>query len=392
MLGLCINEVARARTNQHKDRNRELRAAGAEDLLVRRRAAMGEIGAELDAVRPAFSGGKRGIQRFDGGLDKDGHKAETTPMRLRRTFAAFLAAAAFAAASCSDNAGPALLPLKDIGALALQLDTIDAGLSAPQLKSFSALALPMLAAGLDVEHMDSTVLGKTVEWNSVQHNVFLTTRAGTPANKLQVTLYKIDSTGLPAPSKVEIGYAYLEPLNAHNGGRPDSSMLRFTLFTLPHPGGGVVADWVVWRLPADTACGQCATISAGIMPTAPGGRTIYLTIPYNIPPGGDGSFAGSSTGGGFEFSHNATLPGPSSTGSTAGWAFGWQGDSVSTVSGPLHPSAGQLIGTTSIMINGLEVATATRSSPGVLRSLFAVPADIADYIEWPTFVIFFCGC
>jgi len=44
------------------------------------------------------------------------------------------------------------------------------------------------------------------------------------------------------------------------------------------------------------------------------------------------------------------------------------------------------------MINGQEVATATRSSPGVLRGLFAVPADIADYIEWPTFVIFFCGC
>ena len=28
----------------------------------------------------------------------------------------------------------------------------------------------------------------------------------------------------------------------------------------------------------------------------------------------------------------------------------------------------------------------------VLAGLFAVPADIADYIEWPTFVIFFCGC
>ena len=312
-------------------------------------------------------------------------------MPLRRPFAAaVLAAAAF---SCSDSSAPApTLPLKNVSDLALQLDTIDAGLSTPQLKSFSALALPMLAAGLDVHHMDSTVLGKTVEWNSLQHSVFLTTRAGTPANALQVTLYELDNSGLPAPSIVEIGYAYLEPLNEHNGGRPDSTSLRFTLFTMPHPGGSVVADWIVWRLPADTACGQCATITAGIIPTAPGGRYIYLTIPYRIPLGGDGSFSGSSYGGGFEFIHNATLPGPASTGSTAGWAFSWQGDSVSTASGPLHPSAGQLVGTTTVMINGQAVATATRSSPGVLRGLFAVPADIADYIEWPTFVIFFCGC
>ncbi len=311
------------------------------------------------------------------------------PLRRSRPLAAAVLAAA--ALSCSDSSGPTL-PLKNVSDLALQLDTIDAGLSTPQLKSFSALALPMLAAGLDVHHMDSVVLGKTVEWNSLQRGVFLTTRAGTPANVLQVTLYQLDSSGLPAPSKVEIGYAYLEPLNEYNGGRPDSTMLRFTLFTMPHPGGSVMADWTVWRLPADSACGQCATITAGVSPTAPGGRFIYLTIPYTIPPGGDGSFSGSSYGGGFEFIHNATLPGPSSTGSTAGWAFRWQGDSVSTASGPLHPSAGQLVGTTAVKINGQEVATATRASPGVLRGLFAVPADIADYIEWPTFVIFFCGC
>jgi hypothetical protein len=254
-------------------------------------------------------------------------------MSLRRRFtaAAFLAATSFAPLSCSDSSGPTL-PLKDIKTLELQLDTIDAGLSTPQLKSFSA---------------------------------------GTPANVLQVTLYQLDNSGLPAPSKVEIGYAYLEFLNEHNGGRSDSAMMRFTLFTVPHPGGSVVADWVVWRLPADTACGQCATITAGIIPTTPGGRYIYLTIPYRIPLGSDGSFSGSSYGGGLGFAHTATLPGPASTGATAGWAFSWQGDSVSTASGPLHP---------------------TRSSPGVLGRLFAVPADIADYIEWPTFVIFFCGC
>src|SRR5689334_24286393 len=123
MLGICINEVAGAWTNQHKDRNLELRAARAEHSLVRRRAAVGEIGADLDAVRPAFSGGKCGVQRFDSGLDKNSHKAETTPMSLRRTYAAAVLFVAAFTASCSDNAGPALLPLKDINALVLLLAT-----------------------------------------------------------------------------------------------------------------------------------------------------------------------------------------------------------------------------------------------------------------------------
>jgi len=40
------------------------------------------------------------------------------------------------------------------------------------------------------------------------------------------------------------------------------------------------------------------------------------------------------------------------------------------------------------------VPAAIRSRRAVTRAgaLFAVPADIAYYIEWPTFVIFFCGC
>lgn len=316
-----------------------------------------------------------------------------------------------AALACSDGAGPpSSLPLKAIDQLAAQLDTIDAGFTSPQLKSLSALALPMLAAGLDLQHMDSTVLGKTVEWDPIGGRVILTTRPGTAGNLLQVRLYELDATGLPALPKAEIGYAYLEPLNKFNGGRPDSTFLRFTVFNLPGPGFGAIADWMVWRLPADTACGQCATIYAGTTPVTPGGRFIYLTVPYSIPPGGDGTFSGSSDGAGFSFVHSATLPGPSSTAATANWAFSWQGDSIRTTSGPLHPGGGQLVGGTEVRINGVLVATVTRAALGttvldpqgrrfpnltdgrVLGRLFDVPADIADYIEWPTFVLFFCGC
>ena len=63
-----------------------------------------------------------------------------------------------------------------------------------------------------------------------------------------------------------------------------------------------------------------------------------------------------------------------------------------------------------VTINGQPVAGVSRTASGfvaadkdghvitnqtdahVLAGLFAVPADIADYIEWPTFVIFYCGC
>ena len=316
-----------------------------------------------------------------------------------------------AALACSDGAGPSSsLPLKAVDQLAAQLDTIDAGFTSPQLKSLSALALPMLAAGLDVQHMDSTVLGRAVEWDPIGRRVILTTRPGTPGNVLQVRLYQPDVTGLPATPKVEIGYAYLEPLNKFTGGRPDSTSLRFTVFKLPNPTPAVIVDWNVWRVPADTACGQCATIHAGTNPVAPGGRFIYLTVPYSIPPGGDGTFSGSSYGAGFSFVHSATLPGPNSTAATANWAFSWQGDSIRTTSGPLHPGGGQLVGDAEVRINGVLVATVTRTASGttaldargvrvldltdghVLGRLFDVPADIADYIEWPTFVLFFCGC
>jgi len=332
-------------------------------------------------------------------------------MCLRRPFAAVcLAAASFAALACKDTASPAsTLPLKNLQDLAAQLDTIHAGLSTPQLKSFSAMALPMLAAGFDIHHFDSTFLGKTVEWNSLARSVFLTTRPGTSSQALRVTLYALDNTGLPSPGKTEIGYAYLQFLNEHTGGRADSTYLRVTLFDDRQPSGAVVADWMVWRLPADVACGQCATISAGINPIAPGGRFISLTIPYKIPVGGDGAFAGTSSGAGFGFVHSATLPGPMSTAATAGWAFSWQGDSIRTNSGPLHPSAGVLAGATDVLINGVQVATVSRTATGaaarngtvtitnptdrrVLERLFEIPADIADNIEWPTFVIFFCGC
>ena len=40
---------------------------------------MGQISAELNAVGATLDGRQRSVHRLDGGLDKNGHKAEFTP-------------------------------------------------------------------------------------------------------------------------------------------------------------------------------------------------------------------------------------------------------------------------------------------------------------------------
>jgi hypothetical protein len=322
-------------------------------------------------------------------------------MRRRRFAAAFLAAASFAA--CSDGSGPA--PLIENGArLAAQLDTLNAALASPQLRSLGSLVLPLLSARVTVYTMDSTMLGRTMEWAPVSRQVQFTSRSGAPPNAIKLILYKNDSTGLPALPAEEIGYAYLVPMNEGTGGRRDSVSLRISVFNSTT--SAVVADIMVWRRPANVACGQCASFSAS---ANFGSRTVYLDVPYQIPIHGDGQFSGTSWGGGVNFTHFATLPGPNATAATANIGLRFGHDSIVAVSGPLHPHAGKLIGKSEITMNGSHLATVTRTAIGtsatgpggqrlrgtdlrVVGGLFSVAADIAYYIEWPTFAVFFCGC
>ncbi len=327
-------------------------------------------------------------------------------MRRRPFAAAVLVAASFAA--CSDGSGPA--PLIANGTLlAAELDTLHAALASPQLKSLGSLALPLLNLRVTVYTMDSTMLGRTVEWDPIRRQLQFTSRSGAPSNVIKLILYKTDDTGLPAYPPEEVGYAYLEPMNERTGGQPDSVSLRFVVFNNATPISAVVADIMAWRLPSDVGCGQCASFSASAGPVSIGNRTIYLEVPYQIPVDGDGQFSATSWGGGFNFNHFATLPGPSSTAATANLGFRFGDDSIEAISGPLHPNSGRLIGKSEITINGVHFATVTRTATGisatgpngqhmrgtdlrVLEGLFSVPADIAYYIEWPTFVVFFCGC
>lgn len=324
---------------------------------------------------------------------------------VRRPCAAAFLAAAFFAATCSEGSAPA--PLIDNGAsLAAQLDTLHAALASPQLRSLGSLALPLLNARVDIYTMDSTMLGRTVEWDPIRRQVLFTSRSGAPSNAIQLILYKNDSTGLPAFPVEEIGYAYLEPMNERTGGRTDSVSLRLTAFNNDTLSPDVVAEIMARRLPANVPCGQCASLSAS---ADFGSRTIHLDVPYQIPIDGDGQFSGTARGGGMNFTHFATLPGPNATAATASMGFRFGEDSIVAVSGPLRPNAGRLIGKSDITMNGSYLATVTRTASGttatgpggqrlqgtdlrVVEGLFSVAADIAYYIEWPTFVVFFCGC
>jgi hypothetical protein len=178
----------------------------------------------------------------------------------RRPFAAaVLVAASFAA--CSDGSGPA--PLIANGTLlAAELDTLHAALASPQLKSLGSLALPLLNLRVTVYTMDSTMLGRTVEWDPIRRQLQFTQRSGAPSNAIKLILYKNDHTGLPAYPPEEVGYAYLVPMNERTGGRPDSVSLRIAVFDNATPFSVVVGDIMAWRLPSDVACGQCASFSA----------------------------------------------------------------------------------------------------------------------------------
>lgn len=314
-------------------------------------------------------------------------------------------AAALSAAACSDGSGPA--PLINNGAtLAAQFDTLNAALASPQLRSLGSLALPLLGIRVTIYTMDSTMLGRTLEWDPIRRQLQFTFRSGAPSDAIKLILYENDSTGLPAFPIEEVGYAYLVPMNEHTGGRVDSVSLRFAVFNNATPTPAAVADIMVWRQPSDVSCGQCASFSSY---ANFGTRSIYLNVPYQIPIDGDGQFSGTSWGGGFNFTHFATLPGPNSTAATANLGFRFGDDSIVAVSGPLHPHAGKLIGKSEITMNGSHFATVTRTATGtsatgpggqrlrgtdlrVLEGLFSVAADIVYYIEWPTFAVFFCGC
>jgi hypothetical protein len=321
---------------------------------------------------------------------------------LRRPLTAAFFTVAVLAVACKDSSGPLGLTFQDAHLVASRLESIDRAVSTEALRGLSGLATPMKQAGIDVHNMSPTELGRTIEWGAIHGEVVFTTRAGAPTDAIRVILYKTDSTFRPAYPLIEVGYADLYPHNTFNGGGPDSMSLRFVVTG----GGRVVADFVA-HSHADPAC-QCATVEGW---ATDGSTRVDFTVPYSIPPLGDGTFSGefSVTSPAIEFRHVSTLPGIGRSTATANLSLKLGADSITTLSGLLQPHAGRLDGETEIRIQGEHFAAVTRTAAGLttigpdgrgltaselraVTALFAVPADIAYYIEWPTFVVFFCGC
>ncbi len=358
---------------------------------------MREIRAELDAVGTTRDGRERGVQRLDRCLDENGHRSEFTRVPVRRPFAAAFLAAAFFAASCSDSTGPTLSVL-DATVLTGRLTSIDRAVATPPLQSLGSLALAILNAGINVQHLTPATLGRTLEWQPVLQTLEFTDRTGAPAGAMRVMLYKNDG-GRPIYPLVEIGTADLYPYNSYNGGGPDSISLRFVVTG----GEAVVADFTA-HSHVQANC-QCATVEGWV---SDGTTRLDFTVPYNIPLNGDGYFPGVFDVTGMHFEHLGTLPGPNNTTATALLSLEFTGDSI-TASSLLRPHGGRLIGESTIQVGGQPFAfihetadslvitgtggrTLTGAEQGAVRALLALPADIDFYIEWPTFVIFFCGC
>lgn len=309
-------------------------------------------------------------------------------------------AAAVVSLSCSDATAPSLLGLQNAGELANQLEAIDHAVASPQFRSLSGLAIPLNRGGIDVHNMSTTLLGKSLEWNGVLREVLFTSRAGVPVDAIRLYLYVTDSTSRPAYPPEEVGWVDLYPHNSYNGGGPDSMSLRFVVQSKDSV---VLADFIA-HSHADTGC-QCAVVEGW---ARDGVTRVDFRSAYNIPVGLDGQFPGTVSSSEIGFDHFATLPGPGVNTATANLALAFGADSIVMTSGLLTPKGGRLIGTSELAINGASVATVTRAASGTtatansrplagadLRAasaLFAVPADIAYYVEWPVFVVFFCGC
>lgn len=324
---------------------------------------------------------------------------------LRRSFAV-ASCVAVVVAACTDHSGPPGFSFHNVNVVATQLESIDRAIATPALRGLSGLATPIKLAGIDAHNMSTDLLGRTLEWAPIHGELLFTSRAGAPADAIRLILYKTDSTFRPAYPLVEVGYADLYPHNTFNGGGPDSMSLRFVV-TAKGPGGEVVVANFIAHSHADSSC-QCATVEGW---AGDGTTRVDFRVPYNIPLGGDGNFPGefSVTSPSLDFQHVSTLPGPARSTATANLTVRVDGDSITTQSGLLRAHAGQLNGDAEMRINGEHFALATRNGAGItatgpdgrrltgaelraVSALFAVPADIAYYIEWPTFVVFFCGC
>lgn len=321
--------------------------------------------------------------------------------------------------ACGES-GPEAPLLRDPAALASRFEAIADAAGATSLASFAALAFPMFLAGVEVHSISPLDLGTTLTWDPAAGAFTLSDRTDGPADGLRVALYAIDdATGAPAIPLTEVGTLDLFARNAVLGGtRPDTVALRFVV-----RGTGTsartYADFTAWST-YDPGC-LCVMLAGWV---TDGTTRVDFTVPYQITSGGTTSYFGGFsrpsaifevTPPGFQFRNDVIIG--EDRGDFLDFAyqlnadarFGFLGDSLDAVGSVVVDDSAQATTTLTLDVNDTEYATVVLSAAGqafttpggrtltadqrrallaVARALFAIGFNI----EYPTLILFWCGC
>ena len=320
----------------------------------------------------------------------------------------------FTACSSGTEPAPSTQQL-DAAALAARFGPVAEALQAPPLQSLRDLAIPMYLSGIEMHALAVHFPGRTLEWNQETTRYVESNRAGAPEDGLRAILYAIDAvSGLPALPLSEVGALDLFVLSRPD--RPDSSALRFVVRG-PGPGGVIYADFTAKTVDFISE----SAIIAGYVTS--GATRLDFAIPYHIVFQGPVYFGGlGHPSGTFEaapqnlrFVNDVTLL--EDRGNFFDFAAQFVVDARMAVSndslalsGTLTiPDDGALHETLTLKVNGSEFGTLEstgsietfRASNGqalglegqnVLRVLAETLFSIGLNIEFPTLVIFYCGC
>lgn len=322
-----------------------------------------------------------------------------------------------ALATCSGGTEPEQSSRSlDAGALAARFGPIAEAIQVEALESLRDLAIPMYLSGVEVHALFVQFPGKTLEWNQETARYVESNRTGAPQDGRRVILYATDrATGLPALPLREVGA--LDLFVHASSQRADSTELRFVVRG-PGTSSVIYADFTA----STVDWGAMTAIVRGYV--ANGATRVDFSVPYHVIFQREVYFGGYGGGPSAAFEVvNQSLPFVNDVvfnedrGNFFDFAATFTVGARMMVSSDSLAANGKLTlydngtqGTTlTLRLNGREFGTMettgnveTYRAPGgqalgvdaqnALRVLAETMFGIGLNIEYPTLVIFFCGC